>query len=426
MLLDEDPSRRSVPRGLWLVTICAAIALRIALVPGSGFPTDIAAFEDWALALARVGPQGLYADTSGRVFPVVDYPPGYLFVLWAIGVGVRNACDCTPAHDLLLQAAIKTPAMLADFGVAALAYAIAARAYGKRRAFFVAAALLVLPPLWLVSAYWGQVDSVATLLLLAALALWSRGGYTASWIVLAATVLVKPQSIAIAPVLAAAGMRRGGWFARLAAGATAGVALAYASALPFTAARTVPDVLHWLLERYVNGVDKYPNASSGAFNAYTVVGGFFQSDATKFLGVSLRAWGVGFFSLLLLAVAAKTWSLVRGADAQRHVLAAAFVALVALFVLMTRMHERYLMPGLVVGAIVACSNRRYFIAEAIFFFTFTVNCAFILKGFYGGGHHPITAQAGHVLSLLNVAAFVLALTTFFSTRPATSTNEGRF
>ena len=103
--------------------------------------------------------------------------------------------------------------------------------------------------------------------------------------------------------------------------------------------------------------------------------------------------------------------LARDGDAGHHVIAASFVALVALvalFVLMTRMHDRYLMPGLVVGAIVACPNHRYFVAEAIFVFTFTVNCAFILKGFYGGGHHSITAQIGHVLSALNVCAFAFA------------------
>ena len=59
-------------------------------------------------------------------------------------------------------------------------------------------------------------------------------------------------------------------------------------------------------------------------------------------------------------------------------------------------------------------------AEAIFVFTFTVNCAFILKGFYGGGHHPITAQIGHLLSLVNLGAFALVVVTFFSTDPKAS------
>lgn len=80
---------------------------------------------------------------------------------------------------------------------------------------------------------------------------------------------------------------------------------------------------------------------------------------------------------------------------------------------MTRMHERYLMPGLVVGSIVACSRRRYFIAEAIFALTFTIDCAFILKG----------AFFGHALSALNLGAFVLAAATFFST-PAAHGAEG--
>lgn len=415
------------PRAWWVVAIVAGIAIRIALVPTAGFPTDILAFEDWALALARVGPLGLFADTTGRDFAVVDYPPGYLYVLWAIGVGLRTACGCIPPHDLILKAAIKAPAILADFGVTALAYRIAARVYDARRAFYVAASLLVLPPLWIVSAYWGQVDSVATLLLVATFALWIDGGRTWAWIALAATVLVKPQSIAAAPALIGVAVRRPRSAAELGIGIVAGIALAFASALPFTTSRSVPDVMRWLLQRYVNGVDKYPNNSSGAFNAYTIFGGFFQSDAATIFGISLRTWGIALTSVTLVAVAIKTWTLARddrdGEGSHRHLLAGAFIALVALFVLMTRMHERYLMPGLVVGALAACANRRYFIAAAILATTFSANCAFILKGFYGGGHHPITAVVGHVLSAVNVGAFALAATTFFSTRP-TRTDTG--
>ncbi len=418
MLFADGTSRPGVARIWWIAALVAGIAIRVGLVPSVGSRTDISAFEDWALALARLGPQALYADTSGRSFPVVAYPPGYLYILWAIGVLFRNACDCTHAHDLALKAAIKAPAILADFGVAALAYAIAARAYDRRRAFFVAAALLVLPPLWIVSAYWGQIDSVATLLLVATIALWMAGSRTAAWIVLAATVLVEPSwiAIAVAPVFLAAGLRRSASFGSLAAGAVAGVALAYVSALPFTRLRSFTSVMHWLLGRYVDGVDKYPNISSGAFNIYTIVGRLYQSDAARYFGLPLRTWGGVLFALTLVAIAVKTWTLVRGSDAQRHVLAAAFVALVAPFMEMTRMHERYLMAGLVVGAIVACANRRYFIAEAVFVFTFTANCAFVLKGYDGGAHEPVTAQVGHALSVLNLGAFALAATTFFTTR----------
>lgn len=409
-------ARASVPRAWWIVAIVVGVAIRIALVPGIGFPTDIGAFEDWALALARVGPLAVYTDTTGRNFPVVDYPPGYLYVLWAIGVGLRVACGCVPPHDLALKAAIKAPAILADFGVTALAYRIAARVYDARRAFYVAASLLVLPPLWIVSAYWGQVDSVATLLLVGTFALWIAGGRTWAWVLLAATVLVKPQSIAAAPAMLGAALRRPRSASQLGIGIAAGVALAYLGALPFTAAHGFLDVMGWLLQRYVNGVDKYPNNSSGAFNLYTIFGGFFQSDAAPLAGISLRMWGIALMSIASVAIAIKTWTLARRGDADRHVLAGAFIALVALFMVMTRMHERYLMPGLVVGAIVACANRRYFIAEAILASTFTLNCAFILKGFYGGGHHPITALVGHVLSAFNVGAFVLAAVTFFTTR----------
>ena len=94
--------------------------------------------------------------------------------------------------------------------------------------------------------------------------------------------------------------------------------------------------------------------------------------------------------------------------------AATFIAAMLPWIL-PLMHERYLMPALVVGAIVACADRRYAIATLALACTFTVNCAFILRGFYGGAHHPIALLTAHALSAVNVAAFIWLAIVFFRT-----------
>ena len=83
------------------VLLALGLALRIiiayVLLPGSGFKVDLASFAGWAMELAKNGPWGLY---DRAIF--VDYTPGYLYVLWGLGIvseatGIANACEARPS-----------------------------------------------------------------------------------------------------------------------------------------------------------------------------------------------------------------------------------------------------------------------------------------------------------------------------------------
>jgi dolichyl-phosphate-mannose-protein mannosyltransferase len=405
---------KSPAKWWFVVAILFGVVIRVVLLPGKGFPDDISAFEDWALALGTTGTSGFYADTSGLRYPVLDYPPGYMYVLWLVGKAYTLLCQCTD-HGLLLKVLEKLPAVLADFGVAFVCYAIARAVYGERQARIAAAALLVLPPLWLVSAYWGQVDSVACLTLL--LMLWAATGrrWIAMWLLFAITVLIKPQAAPLLPVLLVWEWRAGGSWGTFAAGIGSAGIIAYLSTIPFTTDHRLVASARWLLERYTNGVSKYPFNTTGGFTLFGVTGNYYQSDETLVFGVPLHAWGVALFLVLLTAVTLKLNSMLRAAPSQRQMLASAYVILAGFFILNTRMHERYLMPALVVGAIVACADRRYALMTLAFATTFTVNCAFILVGFYGGAHHPLTLQLAHLCAAVNVATFLVLAATYFRT-----------
>jgi dolichyl-phosphate-mannose-protein mannosyltransferase len=407
----------------WLIgAVLFGIAIRIALLPGKGFPDDISAFEDWALALGTTGTGGFYADTSGLRYPVLDYPPGYMYVLLIVGKIYAQLCHCTD-HGLLLKILEKLPAVLADFGAAALCYAIARTIAGEREARIAAAALLVLPPLWIVSAYWGQVDSVACVALL--LTLWAATGrrWIWMWIAFACTVLIKPQAATVLPLLLVWEWRAGGRLASFAGGIGAAAGVAYLSTLPFTSDHGVVASARWLLERYTNGVSKYPFNTTGGFTLFGITGNYFQSDGELVLGVPLHAWGVALFFVLLIAVTVKLNALLRATPSRLQLLASSYLILAGFFVLSTRMHERYLMPALVVGAIVACADRRYLFTALAFATTFTVNCAFILSGFYGGAHHPLTLQAAHLCAAANLATFLILTATYLRTPAPGSVNE---
>jgi Gpi18-like mannosyltransferase len=160
--------RRSLPL---LAVLGAGLVLRLILAlvvyRGQGFAGDMQLFRSWADALTTTGPGAFYA-AGGRV----DYPPGYAYVLWALGAVSGAAAGLFgTTREVALVALLKLPAILADVGVAALAYRLAARPFGAWAGLAAAALYLFVPVTLYDSALWGQVDAVAALVMMAALAL---------------------------------------------------------------------------------------------------------------------------------------------------------------------------------------------------------------------------------------------------------------
>ena len=120
------PSRATGTRetvGAVLVVLAAGLALRLIiayLIPGSGFGVDIGAFRFWASNLASQGPSGFYQRDFFH-----DYTPGYLYVLWVVGI-VGNLVG--GVGDL-----IKVPPILADLAIGWLAWSMVRELGGRRR-----------------------------------------------------------------------------------------------------------------------------------------------------------------------------------------------------------------------------------------------------------------------------------------------------
>ena len=80
-----------------------AFLLRVAIAPHFGFHGDLQLFQKWSMELRAVGTYAFYATD-----PLVDYPPGYLYLLWAIG-----KLSASPGYLLL-----KVPAIVSDLVLA--------------------------------------------------------------------------------------------------------------------------------------------------------------------------------------------------------------------------------------------------------------------------------------------------------------------
>src|SRR6185503_20858213 len=75
--------------GAVLVVLALGLALRLIiayLLPGSGFGVDLGAFRAWAINLASQGLNGFYQRDFFH-----DYTPGYLYVLYVVGIVGRAA-----------------------------------------------------------------------------------------------------------------------------------------------------------------------------------------------------------------------------------------------------------------------------------------------------------------------------------------------
>jgi dolichyl-phosphate-mannose--protein O-mannosyl transferase len=391
-LVREQSSTATVEEGsiqpLW-VLLGIGLVIRLLLIGSTGFHNDVSAFQSWTLTLRDNPPWAFYAKAG-----FADYPPGYFVVLWVLakiyallpGLG-GEAANGWP----VLRALVKLPAIAMDLVDAGVVFLIARR-YASRTVALLAAALLALNPAAIyVSSYWGQVDSVSWGLVLIALWLVLRAGdepartvprLVTAWLVMAFSILIKPQGATIALLLLAypfatadAAVR-----ARRLTGTLYGiggsVALAVLVGLLFHPAA---DVFGWLLQRYAFGSAVYKYTSVNAFNLYALRLPFWQPDAQPIslfgfpLG-SYAAWGVVLVAAATLLIVARY--LQRRDD--RALLEGAMLCALAFFVLATRMHERYVYGAFLLAMPLVAFGRTGLWSSLVLTVTMYLNLAYSL------------------------------------------------
>ncbi len=356
---------RMLPWGMPVLLI-VGFGLRAVFLGDEGFKNDVQTFIAWSISLVDNGFGNFYGKTS-----FADYPPGYFYVLAIVGHIWAFFRASDPSYGLL-KILVKLPAVLADLGVGALIYAIGCR-FARPAIAFGAAALYVLNPATIfISAKWGQVDSISGgLALLAAYFLlrsddddparpsWS---IIAAWLAFAFSILIKPQAAVLAPIFIAFAFtdpsraRARAWGTAI--GIVAAVIFGLLLALPFHPTGNPLNLVSWLLQRYTYGSGVYAYNSVNAFNLWAIRGSLWESDSTPIGFIITFAqyyWGIG---LVCAAVALVVWRYVQDHSAAAFLEGCA-IALLAFFVLATRMHERYVFDG--VAFTIACVPlaRRY-------------------------------------------------------------------
>ena len=258
--------------------------------------------------------------------------------VWAVLAAVEPAFrTVTDASDPAIRTLMKTPASLADLGLAAVAYT-ALRDH-RQWAVLGAVAILVHPAIIDVSAWWGQYESIFVLSALGAVvaATSRRNGIAAALV--AVSLMTKPQAVPFLIPFAAWFWASGGW-REVARAAAIGLAVTVVLWLPFIPAGGPANYLGNLAV-YQNEI--FNVLSLRAWNPWWILqevaaGGEFVADDIAFLGpFTLRHVGYGITGALSLWIA---WRIVRDPRPRTFIIGLAASVLV-FFTFMTQMHERY-------------------------------------------------------------------------------------
>ena len=337
-------------RTLWLV-LGGALALRLVLaLVTEGYPYDMSCFVAWGDKLVARGPAAFYSDGY-----FADYPPGYLFVLGLVGVirGLFSIPYESPVTYLLLAL---VPS-LCDCAVAWLVWRVGEQASPGSRVPLVLATFTAFNPLLLFdTGVWKQIDGAFALPLLGCFWLLERRRYLPAAFWYGVALAIKPQALLFGPVLAACFLaaivqeeNRFRAFGRCFGGAAVALVPPLAAGLPFYG---VLDLIPSLLEKYVGTMSGYPYATINAFNWLAALGGNWQplQDDALF-GISWHT--LGWFSILLVT-AGLTFFAVRSAHSRHFspLLLAAYYGL-GVFTFGHCMHERYMVPGVLLTLLAA-------------------------------------------------------------------------
>ncbi|MDE3111950.1 MAG: phospholipid carrier-dependent glycosyltransferase [Chloroflexota bacterium] len=349
--MTEDKETREREAILLLAgAIAVGVAIRLLVFRGSGFPSDVGTFMAWAQRMAEVGPGAFYAPGYFS-----DYPPGFLYVLWAVGALFHGG--------EVMRLVVKALSIPADIAIAIVLFRVV-RPYAGATVGAAAGAIWMLQPGPIFAGpFWGQVDAWGTLPFLLALVAAAAGSWTWAGALAGVALMVKPQFGLVGIVVVAAAvveLIRAGHRAPLLRVVAAGLAVSVALALPFGMS---PSAFVDLVRR---ASETYPYTSLFAFNVWSIVGDFWKPDASYVvLGGVLLVLGI-------LGSVATLWS---RRDLPMLLVAGALAAF-AFYFLPTRAHERYLFPAFALLAPFAVTRRRILVPYVVLAVAFFVSLYF--------------------------------------------------
>ena len=254
-----------------LVAFAAALLIRVILgmyIPG--YEVDINCFTAWSMRMAAKGPAGFYAPDY-----FCDYPPGAMLLLWPIGA-VLNRTGLQNAQAVLLL--VKSLPILFDLLGAWVLYASAKKHTRPVTATVIASLYLLNPAVLVNGSAWGQMDSVLALCILLTTLRALKRDWKSTIPLFAVSALVKPQALLFAPLGLAwlicdwIRCRKSNELKRFWRSLGIGLGISAAAAAAIILPFSVGKEWNWLIELYAGTLSSYAYATLNTANLYYLIG----------------------------------------------------------------------------------------------------------------------------------------------------------
>lgn len=324
----------------WILALGVIIRLFLSFLPA--FEYDQSAFRFWTDRLATFGPANFY---SSHIF--TNNPLGILYFFWLIGFlkSTILASIISPSNiDLFLKIA----ANAADLATGFLIYKIIKDKLNVKAGNIAALLYIVNPGLIFNSAVWGQYDSVAILFLMLSIyyclikkiPVICAIFFSLAWI-------TKPQSLALTPFLLfffLKNFKLVQWLYSLLTFIATSIILFF----PFFP----NNPLYGIYSVNISSTNLFSCTSCNAFNLWGVFGNW-KPDTDLFLNIPLLYWSFMLLAAFLLII------LVFKKAKGDIIFFTISISVLAFFMLLTRMHERYIayfFPFILLSAILLKSR----------------------------------------------------------------------
>jgi len=319
---------------LTMMIVCIfGFAILIKILVGVGYFNDYDTYwyRTWAVDL----PNGFFNVYARADSISLNYPPLYLIPLYITGLAYK--VFTTSSHQYIQMMLLKFWPVLFDVLCAVVLYRICKK-YGEMTGLFAATLWLLNPSMFFNSTMWGQTDSVMAFLLILSFWFLEEDRPILASILFAVAGLTKFQSLFFIPVfLLELAFKYKADLKRLFLSLGAAAATVVTVFLPFMIGARNPMLF---FDIYLGGKDTYPFCSLYAFNLYGMAGKDWST------GVRDTDAIIGFFTykmfsnvLLVLSVAFIIFLYAKGKRRSGWVGGLLFMQCV--FMLTTRMHERY-------------------------------------------------------------------------------------
>ncbi len=399
LYLKENTSglKRTENNAMYIIAVMIAgiVANVIGAVCYYGHETDMSCFIGWSDQLFNDGLRQFYLSEGFH-----DYPPGYVYVMYLLGA-VKNLLDLQGTG---LQLFIKLPAIIANMVTGYMVYKIASKKFGNDVSAVFAALIVLNPAYILVSAMWGQVDSILTLFCLLAVYLTAEKRYTLSYFMFAIAVLIKPQALFFTPVLiygiidfARSEEYTKEKLIKILLSGVAAVAFMFVAFMPFG-----NDPIHGIsviINQYVETLASYPYMTVNAFNIYGAIG-------KNWTGLTTAGSIIG-YCLIGVVVAYSAYVFFKSKSPDKYYISA-FILVFGTFMLSVKMHERYAFPGMamLMLALIAVPNTRRFLMFGLFSLSQFFNTAWILLIYQQDINTYFRSPVVTVASIINIILLV--------------------